>query len=93
MIIQSLIHEPKLIIADEPTENLDPITRETFYQVIRHLSQNGVSILISTHNLDEIQRHIDYLIIIFDGKTKYVGDAKTKDLFAIYSSYQKPVKL
>jgi ABC-2 type transport system ATP-binding protein len=59
MIIQSLLHDPKLLIMDEPTENLDPDTRETFYKLIKKLIKLNKTVFISTHNLDEIQNFTD----------------------------------
>jgi ABC-2 type transport system ATP-binding protein len=59
MIIQSLLHDPELIIMDEPTENLDPDTRDIFYRLVNKLKRKGKTIFISTHNLDEIQNFTD----------------------------------
>jgi ABC-2 type transport system ATP-binding protein len=59
MIIQSLLHDPQLLIMDEPTENLDPDTRDVFYRLVKKLKKEGKTIFISTHNLDEIQNFAD----------------------------------
>jgi ABC-2 type transport system ATP-binding protein len=59
MIIQSLLHDPQLLIMDEPTENLDPDTRDIFYKLMQKLQKQGKTIFISTHNLDEIQNFTD----------------------------------
>jgi ABC-2 type transport system ATP-binding protein len=59
MIIQSLLHEPQLLIMDEPTENLDPDTRDIFYELVKKLKKTEKTIFISTHNLDEIQNFAD----------------------------------
>jgi ABC-2 type transport system ATP-binding protein len=59
MIIQSLLHDPELIIMDEPTENLDPDTRDIFYRLVAKLKKRGKTIFISTHNLDEIENFTD----------------------------------
>jgi ABC-2 type transport system ATP-binding protein len=73
MIIQALVHDPDLIIMDEPTENLDPDTREIFYQLINKLKNQNKTIFISTHNLDEIEHYVDYIIILGSGEIKYTG--------------------
>jgi ABC-2 type transport system ATP-binding protein len=59
MIIQSLLHDPQLLIMDEPTENLDPDTRDIFYRLVAKLKKQGKTIFISTHNLDEIENFAD----------------------------------
>jgi ABC-2 type transport system ATP-binding protein len=73
LIAQALLHNPKLIILDEPTENLDPDTRDIFYKVIKKHSKEGASIFISTHNLDEIQNYANYVVILVKGQVKYQG--------------------
>lgn len=72
MIIQALLHNPNLIIMDEPTENLDPDTRETFYQLIKKMKKQNKTFFISTHNLDEIQNFADFIVIISRGQIKKV---------------------
>jgi ABC-2 type transport system ATP-binding protein len=73
LISQALLHDPQLIIADEPTENLDPDTRDVFYKVVKKHSSNGATIFISTHNLDEIQNYANYIVILVKGQVKYQG--------------------
>jgi ABC-type multidrug transport system ATPase subunit len=59
MLIQSFLGSPKLLIMDEPTDNLDFETRLLFYKLILNLKQKGVSFLISTHNLYEVSQFAD----------------------------------
>jgi ABC-2 type transport system ATP-binding protein len=73
LISQALLHDPQLIICDEPTENLDPDTRDIFYKVIKKHNKKGATIFISTHNLDEIQNYANYVVILVKGKVKYQG--------------------
>jgi ABC-2 type transport system ATP-binding protein len=85
LIIQALIHNPQLLIMDEPTENMDPDTRMIFYKIIKELYTNGTTILISSHQLDEIKKYITRLIIIKQGKIFYNKTINKKsDLFKIY---------
>lgn len=92
LIIQGLIHNPNLLIMDEPTENMDPDSRMVFYQIIDQLKQKQKTIFISTHNLDEIQKHADYVVIIKNGEIKYAGASKGEDLYKIYEQYMNPDK-
>jgi ABC-2 type transport system ATP-binding protein len=87
LIIQALLHNPDLLIMDEPTENMDPDARLSFYEIIETLKQQGKTMFISTHNLDEIQKYATHIVIIKDGEIKYTGKATKKNLFEIYEQY------
>jgi len=64
----ALIHEPKLVILDEPTTGLDIETRYEIWQLIEDLKKQGTTILLTTHLLDEAQRLCDRIGIIKQGK-------------------------
>ena len=52
----SIIHEPEILLLDEPTGGVDPIARRQFWDVIYDLSKKGVTVLVTTHYMDEIGR-------------------------------------
>ncbi|MEO6004344.1 MAG: ABC transporter ATP-binding protein [Opitutus sp.] len=54
-LAQCLLHQPKLIVLDEPMNGLDPMGREDFSNVLRSLNQEGTSVLISSHNLQDLE--------------------------------------
>lgn len=67
-IIQGLLHEPKLIILDEPTGGLDPLMQQRFFDLLREENKKGATILFSSHILGEVQKLCDRVAIIKDGK-------------------------
>ncbi len=67
-IIQGLLHEPKLIILDEPTGGLDPLIQQKFFNLIRDENKRGATVLFSSHILGEVQRLCSRVGIIKDGK-------------------------
>ena len=64
---RALINEPKLLILDEPTTGLDPYARHMVWQRLRRLKENGTTMLLTTHYLEEASQLCDRLIIINHG--------------------------
>ena len=67
-IIQGLLHEPKLIILDEPTGGLDPLIQQKFFSLLREENKRGATILFSSHILGEVQKLCNRVAIIKEGK-------------------------
>ncbi len=67
-IIQGLLHQPKLIILDEPTGGLDPLMQQRFFALLKEENKKGATILFSSHILSEVQKLCDRVAIIKDGK-------------------------
>lgn len=63
----ALLHDPKLIVLDEPTAGVDPVSRRVFWQIIHQLSAEGMTVLVSTHYMDEADT-CDYLGFVFHGQ-------------------------
>lgn len=66
-IIQGLIHEPKLIILDEPTGGLDPLIQQTFFSLIESESARGATIIFSSHILSEVQKICHRVAFVKEG--------------------------
>jgi ABC-2 type transport system ATP-binding protein len=69
-----LLHEPQLLLLDEPTAGVDPKARREFWDELRELTAKGMTVLVSTHYMDEAQR-CDQLAYIAFGKLLAVGTA------------------
>jgi ABC-2 type transport system ATP-binding protein len=67
-IIQSLIHEPKLLILDEPTNGLDPLMQTRFYEVLREENKKGTTIFFSSHILTEVQKICERVAVVKEGR-------------------------
>lgn len=67
-IVQGLIHEPKLIILDEPTGGLDPLIQQKFFNLLKEENKKGATILFSSHILSEVQKMCERVAIIKEGK-------------------------
>ena len=63
----ALIHEPSILFLDEPTSGVDPISRRTFWDLIRQFAAQGTTVLVSTHYMDEAE-HCDRLALMNRGR-------------------------
>jgi lipooligosaccharide transport system ATP-binding protein len=76
-IALSLMNRPELLVLDEPTTGLDPAVRLALWSRIRELRAGGVTVLVTTHYMDEAQRLCDYVAIMSDGKIIDAGAPPT----------------
>ncbi|MCM3160107.1 ABC transporter ATP-binding protein [Metabacillus litoralis] len=76
-IIQALLHEPKLLILDEPTGGLDPLMQHTFFELLKIERDKGATIFFSSHILSEVQKMCDRVAIIKEGKLLKVERVET----------------
>ena len=73
LITRALLHQPRLVLLDEPTVGLDPQVRQELWALIDRLRSEGVSILMSTHYIEEAERLCDEVTIMSHGKAVAVG--------------------
>lgn len=72
-LVMALSHGARLLILDEPTSNLDPISREELLEIFGYLKRQGVSILFSTHITSDLDKSADDITYIRDGHIIYTG--------------------
>jgi len=72
-LAQAFIGQPKLLLLDEPTVGLDPIATQDFYQSVDQLKAQGSSIILCSHVLPGVERHIDQAMIISSGNMIVAG--------------------
>jgi lipooligosaccharide transport system ATP-binding protein len=73
LIARALLHQPRLLLLDEPTVGLDPQVRQELWALIDRLRSEGVSILMSTHYIEEAERLCDEVTIMSHGRAVAVG--------------------
>ncbi|NML20789.1 ABC transporter ATP-binding protein [Pseudoflavitalea sp. G-6-1-2] len=87
--VTTVLHEPKLIILDEPFSGLDPVNANLIKDEIYRLAKNGASIIFSTHRMEQVEEICDHIILvnkgqkILDGTVKQVKQQFKEHLFRI----------
>jgi ABC-2 type transport system ATP-binding protein len=77
----ALLHRPRVVFLDEPTGGVDPIVRRQFWELIYETAQNGTTVLVTTHYMDEAE-YCDRISIMVDGRIDALGTpAELKDRF------------
>jgi lipooligosaccharide transport system ATP-binding protein len=83
-IARSLINEPELIMADEPTTGLDPQARHLLWERLYRLKQRGATLIITTHYMDEAEQLCDRLVVM--DKARIVAEGSPRELIDRYST-------
>lgn len=76
-IILSLLHDPKVIILDEPFVGLDFQNRRLLWHFLESLKKRGLSVILTSHLLTETQEHVDRLVILKDGRVFFNGNMES----------------
>jgi ABC-2 type transport system ATP-binding protein len=72
LLARTLMHQPKIVILDEPTVGLDPQIRRNIWDIIKNLKKDGVTVLLTTHYLDEAEYLSDRVCILDKGVIKLI---------------------
>ena len=93
-LAQALLHDPKLLVLDEPLGGLDPLSRRQFKDIVLKLAQRGTTVLFSSHILSDVQDVADRIGILSRGKIKQIGSLNelknrftTKNVIEVLLSY------
>ncbi len=92
-IATTLINHPKVIFLDEPTTGLDPQARRNLWDLVKHIRQQGTTVIITTHYMDEAEVLCDRIAIVDSGKIIALGtpDALIDDLVA--TGFERPKEM
>lgn len=99
--VTTVLHEPKLVILDEPFSGLDPVNSNLIKDEIYALAQNGTSIIFSTHRMEQVEEICDHIILvnkgqkILDGGVKQVKQQFKENIFNLelnedHAQYEHP---
>jgi len=72
----ALIHEPKILILDEPTADLDPLLRNQMWQLIQNINRKGTTVIVASHFVDEIEENCSRIAVLANRRIKRIGTAE-----------------
>lgn len=89
----SIFHEPKVVFLDEPTSGVDPVTRRQFWEMIYEAAEQGITLFVTTHYMDEAE-YCDRISIMVDGKIEAMGTpSELKSTFSAHDIDEVFLKL
>lgn len=89
----AIVHDPAIVFLDEPTGGVDPVTRREFWELIYNASENGITVFVTTHYMDEAE-YCNRVSIMVDGKIEALDSPKgLKQTFASASMDEVFLKL
>ena len=98
-ILGTLVHKPRLVVFDEPFSGLDPVNTNLIKQEIHHLQGEGVSIIFSTHRMEQVEEICEHIVLInqgrnvLEGKVSDIKNKFKKNLYRIQFSGELPAGL
>ena len=73
-LVQAMFFKPQILIMDEPTNGLDPLMQIRLFEELKTLTDNGVTVFLSSHNLSEVQKYCTRVAIIREGKIVQISN-------------------
>lgn len=93
----TIINEPKLLILDEPTKGFDPVNRRLMIDIVQELVAKGTTVILVTHQMEEVEKLCNRLLLLKDGKRRLYGSVDeiktqygTKTIFIKFRGNLKP---
>lgn len=93
-LVLTLMHQPQVLIMDEPTLGLDPLLQNTIYETLYEQRRKGTTIFLSSHNLSEVERICDRVCIIKNGQVaaiESIFNLKKKRIYTVYAYFEGTV--
>ena len=93
-LILALMHEPKLLIIDEPTIGLDPLLQNYIYEILKAHVAKGNTVFMSSHNLAEVEKICDRAVVLKEGKVVTVetmSDLRAKKIYTVFVHFEGEV--
>jgi ABC-2 type transport system ATP-binding protein len=93
-VILALMHKPKLLILDEPTVGLDPFLQNYIYEILRAEVAKGSTVFMSSHNLAEVEKVCDRVIVLREGKivaVETISALRSKKIYTIDAFFEGEV--
>ncbi len=93
-IILALMHKPELVVLDEPTNGLDPLVQQVFYEMVEEIRKDGRTVFFSSHVLPEVERLCDRVGLLREGKlaaVETIAGLKQKSIRRIDFIFENPV--
>lgn len=87
LLVRALINKPQLLFLDEPTSGLDPTTSRKIHEILIKLKSKGVSIFLTTHDMDEATKLCDQLVLLFEGNI--VEKGTPQEILKKYDDFHK----
>jgi ABC-2 type transport system ATP-binding protein len=95
-LVQAFMHRPEMLVLDEPTQGLDPLVQQTFYELVTEVRSEGRSVFLSSHVMSEVERLCDRVAIIREGQlvtVEAIGDLKIRSVREIELRFAGPPPL
>ena len=93
-LILALMQQPELLILDEPTVGLDPLLQNYIYETLRSQVKKGNTVFMSSHNLPEVEKICDRVIVLKEGKiiaTETIKALQAKKIYTVYAYFEGKV--
>ena len=80
LLVRALLHSPKILFLDEPTSGLDPASADTIHRILRELNDQGITILLTSHNMEEVDKLCNRVAFLNQGEIVEMGSPEALKL-------------